>query len=50
MHPVMTVLAAGVPLTLLLDLLPPGGPDSQLIYLTEPAPDPAGGHHAGAGQ
>ena len=50
MHPVMTVLASGVPLTLLLDLLRPGGPDSQLIYQTESAPDPAGGHHARSGE
>jgi hypothetical protein len=35
MHPVMTVLASGVPLTLLLDLLPPAGPDSAVIYLLE---------------
>jgi hypothetical protein len=35
MHPVMAVLASGVPLTLLLDLLRPDGPDSRRIYLTE---------------
>jgi hypothetical protein len=35
MHPVMAVLAAGVPLTLLLDLQRAEGPDSRVIYLTE---------------
>lgn len=35
MHPVMAVLAAGVPLTLLLDLQRPEGPDSHVICLTE---------------
>lgn len=35
MHPVMAVLAAGVPLSLLLDLLSPAGPDSRVIYLLE---------------
>jgi hypothetical protein len=39
MHPVMAMLAAGVPLTLLLDLQRPEGPDSEVILLTEqPAP------------
>lgn len=40
-HPIMTLLATGVPLTLLLDLQHPAGPDSQVIYLLEqPRPDP----------
>jgi hypothetical protein len=34
-HPIMTLLATGVPLTLLLDLQNPDGPDSQEIYLLE---------------
>jgi hypothetical protein len=41
-HPIMTMLATGVPLTLLLDLQHPAGPDSQVIYLLEqPQPGPA---------
>jgi hypothetical protein len=41
-HPIMTMLATGVPLTLLLDLQHPDGPDSQMIYLLEhPRPEPA---------
>jgi hypothetical protein len=47
MHPVMAVLASGVPLTLLLDLLRPGGPDSQHIYLTEVPADATAGHCVG---
>lgn len=39
--PVMTILARGVPLTLLLDLADPAGPDSVAINATErPAGDP----------
>jgi hypothetical protein len=34
-HPIMTLLATGVPLTLLLDLQNPHGPDSQVIYMLE---------------
>jgi hypothetical protein len=34
-HPIMTLLATGVPLTLLLDLQHPAGPDSHVIYLLE---------------
>jgi hypothetical protein len=34
-HPIMTLLATGVPLTLLLDLQHPAGPDSRMIYLLE---------------
>jgi hypothetical protein len=43
-HPIMTLLATGVPLTLLLDLQHPAGPDSQVLYLLEqphPGPDTA---------
>jgi len=36
-HPVMAALAAGVPLTLLLDLADPSGPDSRTIVATEVA-------------
>ncbi len=36
-HPVMTALAAGVPLSLLADLANPAGPDSRRIYDTETA-------------
>ena len=36
-HPVMTALAAGVPLALLADLADPAGPDSRHIYDTETA-------------
>lgn len=36
-HPVMTALAAGVPLSLLADLAAPAGPDSRRIYDTETA-------------
>jgi len=36
-HPVMTALAAGVPLSLLADLANPAGPDSRGIYDTETA-------------
>lgn len=35
MHPVMALLTAGIPLTLLLDLHRPDGPDSRFIYLSE---------------
>lgn len=39
--PVMALLACGVPVTLLLDLLDPGGPDSAAINALErPADDP----------
>jgi len=34
-HPIMKLLATGVPLTLLLDLENPDGPDSRVIYLLE---------------
>ena len=34
---VMTLLAEHVPLSLLLDLAPPGGPDSAAIMRAEPA-------------
>ncbi len=36
-HPVMAALADGVPLTLLLDLAAPSGPDSRSIAATEVA-------------
>lgn len=36
-HPLMTWLAAGVPLSLLVDLGMPGGPASDEIYREEPA-------------
>ncbi len=35
--PVLRLLAAGVPVTLLADLFPVHGPDSQHIYRHEPA-------------
>jgi hypothetical protein len=42
-HPIMTMLATGVPLTLLMDLQDPDGPDSQMIYrLEQPRPEPDG--------
>jgi hypothetical protein len=46
----MTVLQSGVPLTLLLDLQHPDGPDSRVIYLLE-EPRSDGPHDwlAGAG-
>jgi hypothetical protein len=36
-HPVMTALARRVPLTLLMDLADPGGPDSRMIGASEVA-------------
>ena len=36
-HPLMSVLTHGVPLTLLLDLASPGGPDSARICARETA-------------
>lgn len=36
-HPVMTALAQGVPLTLLLDLADPAGPESARILAAETA-------------
>jgi hypothetical protein len=48
MHPVMTMLASGISLTLMLDLLRSSGPDSEVICLTELPPD-AGAHLAVAG-
>jgi hypothetical protein len=36
-HPVMTALARRVPLTLLLDLAEPTGPDSRAVLATETA-------------
>jgi hypothetical protein len=36
--PVMQLLARGVPVTLLLDLADPAGPDSRAILAAEPAP------------
>jgi hypothetical protein len=36
-HPLMAVLAAGVPLSLLVDLADEGGPDSARIYRREVA-------------
>ncbi|HEU4910307.1 MAG TPA: hypothetical protein VFV76_00255 [Actinomycetes bacterium] len=36
-HPVMAALAAGVPLTLLADLVDAAGPDSRTILATEVA-------------
>lgn len=39
--PVMAWLAAGLPITLLVDLADPDGPDSPVINATErPTPDP----------
>lgn len=35
----MVLLQAGVPLTLLMDLLDVDGPDSYGIYLAEPVPE-----------
>jgi hypothetical protein len=41
-HPIMAMLATGVPLTLLLDLQDRDGPDSQMIYrLEQPQLEPA---------
>jgi hypothetical protein len=34
-HPVMSLLAQRLPLTLLLDLRRPEGPDSQVLFLIE---------------
>jgi hypothetical protein len=34
-HPVMSMLAQRLPLTLLLDLRRPEGPDSQVLFLIE---------------
>ena len=46
-HPIMTLLATGVPLTLLLDLQHPAGPDSPVIYLLEqPRPGPVAASQA----
>jgi hypothetical protein len=36
-HPVMTALARGIPVTLLMDLLDPAGPDSRAVLATETA-------------
>ena len=36
-HPVMTALARGIPVTLLMDLLDPSGPDSRAVLATETA-------------
>ena len=36
-HPVMAALASGVPLTLLMDLADPAGPDSRTVLATEVA-------------
>ena len=36
-HPVLTALGRGIPLTLLLDLAEPSGPDSRAIIATETA-------------
>jgi hypothetical protein len=36
-HPVLAALSRGVPLTLLLDLADPAGPDSRTIHATETA-------------
>jgi len=36
-HPVMTALARGIPVTLLMDLLDPAGPDSRTVLATETA-------------
>ena len=36
-HPVMAALAQGVPLTLLMDLADPSGPDSRTVLATEVA-------------
>lgn len=36
-HPVMTALSRGVPITLLLDLADPDGPDSREVLSTEVA-------------
>jgi hypothetical protein len=48
--PVLRLLAAGVPVTLLADLFPVHGPDSEHIYRHEPATGdlPADGEPAGA--
>lgn len=34
-HDILGLLAAGIPLTLLIDLAPPSGPDSRLIFDAE---------------
>lgn len=44
-HPVMAMLAQRLPLTLLLDLRWPEGPDSQVLFLIE-EPHGAGLHDA----
>ena len=36
-HPVMTALARGIPVTLLMDLLDASGPDSRSVLATETA-------------
>ena len=36
-HPVMAALARGIPVTLLMDLLDPSGPDSRSVLATETA-------------
>ena len=36
-HPVMTALARGVPISLLMDLADPAGPDSRTVLSTEVA-------------
>ena len=36
-HPVMAALSRGVPLTLLMDLADPAGPDSRTVLATEVA-------------
>jgi hypothetical protein len=36
-HPVMTALAQGVPISLLMDLADPAGPDSRTVLATEVA-------------
>jgi hypothetical protein len=36
-HPVMTALARGIPVTLLMDLLDPAGPDSRTVLAIETA-------------
>jgi hypothetical protein len=40
-HPVMRMLAQRLPLTLLLDLRRPDGPDSQVLFLIEEPHEPA---------
>jgi hypothetical protein len=49
LHPVMQMLAQRLPLTLLLDLRRPEGPDSEVLFLIEEphqsAPEPAAVTH-----